>query len=68
MLHDALRSKRGVAGQMHLAVFQEDVALGADQDGGIEPPLAHNPGLIRLLRDFRVAEVKADPVFPGGFE
>jgi hypothetical protein len=62
VLHLALRVELGVPGQMHLAVFQQDLAGRADQDRGIEVPPAHRAGLVRLVRDLRVAEMEADIV------
>ena len=63
MLHLAARIVFGVAGQMHLAVFQQDIAVRVDQDRGVEPALAHLAGLVGLHRLFRVAEMEADAVF-----
>ena len=49
----------GMAGQMDLAVFADDLALAVHQDRGVEPPLA----AARLPDQFRVAEIEADAQF-----
>ena len=52
MLERRLRLVLGVPGQMHLAVFADDRAVGPDQDGGIEAPA--------LGRQFRIADIETD--------
>ena len=68
MLHDAARVVCGMPGQMDLPVFQQNIARRADQDGGVEAPLAHRAGVVRLVRDFRVSQMETDAVTARGGE
>src|SRR5262249_21752004 len=45
----------GMTGQVDLAVAADDLALGVDQDRGVEPTCA-----ARLLRELGVAEIESD--------
>ena len=65
MLHLAPRIELRVAWQMNLAVFQQDIALGPHQDGGVEPALADQTGFIGFVRDLAITEMKADAVALG---
>src|SRR3981081_3312584 len=55
MLVDAVGLRLGMARQMHLAVFADDVSGAVDQDRGVEPALA-----TVFLHEFGIAEIEAD--------
>ena len=63
MLVNAPRLRLGMAGQVHLAVLSDDLAVAVDDDGGVEaaPPAA-------LVHQFGVADIEADAELLGLLE
>ena len=68
MLNDPLRRECGVAGQMHFAVLQKDVAVGTDQHRSVEAPFTDRTVFVGFVRDFGIPQMEANPVFARGGE
>jgi hypothetical protein len=61
MLHDAARVELGVAGKVHFAKLQHDVAVRVHQDRRVEPPPAHRAAGVVFLGDLGIAELEPIP-------